>query len=389
MKDRSVQVQPDPLGQDLESPLEIPEERDQLAFFFIDPPQSDLSHTIEFLVGSPRFFRGKNPGVPRTQPGTIIVDRKFEQRGLTHSIKTTPALIETKIEKDGKIVKDEYDNPVTEEIYYYPGSDVELVEDVLIRIGTQGHGEFRTDDKGNTVFAVYFTIRQIAKELESQGKQRSHAEILHTLNVGAKCMQEIFMQHTDGKTTHILSPIFKSFIHTDRKGWESADEQEGRHCYIELHNLVVPCVKSQSFRKFNYIQNQKYSSTLAQWMHKRMSHFYVQAGSDTTPYYLLLSTIINLYGSKPYGKPSDNHKEVVIALDEMKAKGDVLAWDYELQRDPKDKRKTRDYKYSIWASERFTVEMMLFNKDFSHRNPKRVKEILPEHIKTTSAKDKS
>lgn len=359
--------------------LKREENQNLMAFFFIDDPRDkNLSHTIEFLVGSPRFFRGNNLSVPRTEPGNVIIERKFQHRDMKHSIKTTPALLEIPIlDKNKKTVKDKEGKVITEEAYFYPGTNVELLEDIIIRLGTQGQGEFRTDDNGVTVFGVYFTINEIRTEHRLRGKTRSADEILHTINIGTKCNQDIFISHQDGSITKISSPIFKSFIHRGQK--DSPSEEEDYRCYIELHPLVIPCVQSQSYRKFNYIQNHDYSNHIAQWLHKRMSHFYVQAGVDVSPYTILLSTIISLYGWKWYSQRSGNHREVTVALNEMVKKGDLSSWDYELQRDPNDLRKTYDYKYTLIASIRFANEMKKFNGEFNQRNPDKIREI-PVHL---------
>lgn len=231
----------------------------------------------------------------------------------------------------------------------------------------------KTDSKGNSIFGVFFTIRQIRKELEAIGRTKSHAQILHILELGSKCVQEMIIPTSDGRRLKIVSPIFKGFIHVDRAAFEDS-EGENKQCYVELHPLIVPCIKSNTFRKYNFISSMKYVRQMAVWLHKRLSHYFVQAGAEQ-PFSINLSTVLTLYGANEYDRISDNHKELIRALEEMIEKGDLKKYEYDIIKDKIDKRKTKDYFYRIWVSDTFVSDMIRFNIDFEQRNPARLRKI--------------
>lgn len=344
----------------------IQEYQEKLNFFqILDPKDQNLSHTIEMLVGAPRFFRGATTTKPKNTTEDLIVRRRYRDRGAEFEIITHPVVLKT--EKTSKGVTTE------EERHFYPGSDVELIEDILVRIGTKGQGEMKTDSKGNSIFGVFFTIRQIRKELEAIGRTKSHAQILHILELGSKCVQEMIIPTSDGRRLKIVSPIFKGFIHVDRAAFEDS-EGENKQCYVELHPLIVPCIKSNTFRKYNFISSMKYVRQMAVWLHKRLSHYFVQAGAEQ-PFSINLSTVLTLYGANEYDRISDNHKELIRALEEMIEKGDLKKYEYDIIKDKIDKRKTKDYFYRIWVSDTFVSDMIRFNIDFEQRNPARLRKI--------------
>ena len=345
--------------------------QDRLSLFqILDPKDQNLSHTIEMLVGAPRFFRGATTTKPKNTTEDLIVRRRYRDRGSEFEIITHPVVLKT--EKTTKGVTTE------EERHFYPGSDVELIEDILIRIGTKGQGEMKTDSKGNSIFGVFFTIRQIRKELEAIGRTKSHAQILHILELGSKCVQEMIIPTSDGRKLKIVSPIFKGFIHVDRATFEEA-EGETKQCYVELHPLIVPCIKSNTFRKYNFISSMKYVRQMSVWIHKRLSHYFVQAGAEQ-PFSINLSTVLTLYGANEYDRISDNHKEFVRALEEMIEKGDLKKYEYDIIKDKIDKRKTKDYFYRIWVSDNFVGDMIRFNIDFEQRNPARQRKIPDQYL---------
>jgi hypothetical protein len=340
--------------------------QDKMSLFqILDPRDQNLSHTIEMLVGAPRFFRGATTTKPKNTTEDLIVRRRYRDRGSEFEIITHPVVLKT--EKTTKGITTE------EERHFYPGSDVELIEDILIRIGTKGQGELKADSKGNSIFGVFFTIRQIRKELEAFGRTKSHAQILHILELGSKCVQEMIIPTADNRKLKIVSPIFKGFIHVDRATFEDADG-ENKQCYVELHPLIVPCIKSNTFRKYNFISSMKYVRQMAVWLHKRLSHYFVQAGAEQ-PFSINLTTVLTLYGANEYDRISDNHKEFIRALEEMIEKGDLKRYEYDIIKDKVDKRKTKDYFYRLWVSDNFVSDMIRFNIDFEQRNPARLRKI--------------
>lgn len=336
--------------------------QEQLTMFFLEGPLNKrFSHSIEHLIGAPRFIRGKGATLPGTTQRNKIIERYYKDRKKEHKISISPAILKVK-EKDEETGED-----VEREYFFYPNTDVELIEEVLIKFGVEGSGKIINDRNGNPVFAVNFTIRQIGRELANRGHSRSPQEINHALEIGSKCSIDMSIPLAQGKWAKITSPIFKNLIRIDKEKYQEADSPEDKKCYVELHPLVVVCIHSGTFRLYNYLQSMSYKLPLATWFYRRLSHYYTQAG-DPKGYTIHLSTLYVLYGfNRNNDRLSEVHKTVKKALDSMVNK-DIEEWSYDLIRDENDKRKTVDYKYTIKTSENFKKAMIYFNEVFRDRN---------------------
>ena len=355
---------------DLVTP-ELSEDEKQLQLFYLDTPfTANFSHSIETLIGAPRFVRGKGSVVRMDSKKPKIIERLYVDRDRTHKVTITPAILKA---EDNKTK-----NAAPKEELYYPNTDVELIEEVLIKFGVSGAGKMiEGGGDSKPVFAVHFTINSLVKELKKRGHTRSSAEVIRTLKIGAKCNIEMDIPMLNGKTVNISTPIFKNLILVDREDYESGQGSGSNTCYLELHPLVVACIHFGLFRKYNYQRSMSFKRPLAAWLYRRLSHYYIQSG-DPKGYTIKLSTIYTLYGfNRESDKASVIHKDVAKALDELKGKegkGDI-DWDYERIPDPNDARKTIDYKYHIFPTQSFTNAMVYFNSDFEERNGKTIKQM--------------
>lgn len=338
----------------------------QLELFTIpDIAGSGLSHTIEFLSSAPRFVRGKNLTRPRSYEGRLNLVRTYEDKinqvPYRARVTISPAILSVTAPEP---LSDEQGD--AGEVFVYPGSDVEILEKIFIKLGTRGQGRFSTDNRGRPVFGVRFTINQIVKELRELGKSRRPEEVLRAIEVGVNARVTIEVESPDKKDCwEITDGIFSNFIRVKREQYEDGGEAD-KTCFVALHPLVVKCLQDQTFRKFDYAKNLSYKSPLTRWLHEKLSHKYVYAASGLD-YNFRLTTFLQLYGAPFYQRIADNHKEFKEALDELRDDGVLDRWDYELIRDPRDRRRTVDYKYSCWASEAFVKRIILFNVEKSQR----------------------
>ncbi|WP_429886428.1 hypothetical protein [Geoalkalibacter halelectricus] len=336
----------------------------QLELFLIpEAPGSGLSHTIEFLSSAPRFVRGKNLTQPRDYEGKLNIVRSYEDKinkvlyGATVTI--SPAIMELVDKKNG----------VVEECFVYPGSDVEILEKIFIKLGTRGQGKLTKDSRGRSIFGVSFTINQIVNEMRALGKARRPAEIIQAIETGVNTRVTIKVESPDKKDCWEISDgIFSNFIRVRRSQYEQQDELD-KACFIALHPLVVKCLQDQGFRKFDYEKNLSYSSPLTRWIHERLSHKYIYAATGHG-YNFRLTTFVKLFGGSIYVSLKDNHKEFKKSLDDLLADGVLKKWDYEIIKDKNDKRKTIDYKYFCWASDQFIASTIQYNIEKSERSRK-------------------
>ena len=118
-----------------------------------------------------------------------------------------------------------------------------------------------------------------------------------------------------------------------------------------------------------------YKRVLARWLHKRLSHNYVQA-SMREHYTISLLTIIRDSGVKRYPEIRNNIIQVIEALDEMKEKK-VIA-NYEVIK-LKNGRKIIDAKFQLIPHPSFVSETILSNKRKGKMPMREVKRIVERH----------
>lgn len=317
---------------------------DQLFLFEItNSEEQKYSHTIELYDFMPKYYWG---AVSRVNDQFLPrLEREFECKGSKFKVKIDPAKIEG---KDGK-VRD-----------YYPSQREEIVEDALRKLVCEGRGTFLDDQAG-----VIFTIYELQKELATIGHKYSYDQIKEALYI---CVGTTIELVTEGGTGIFKSHIFENL------GLQTLDEWKGNgkktKCFVRFNALVTSSIKNKTFRQTNYDKYMSYRGFIARQLHKRMSHFYKQAGL-MNPYHILLSTIIRDFGITQYKKLSNNLREVIHALEEMKQKEVILNYSTEKIIDTKDRQKLLDVKITIISDPKFTAEVIRANK--------KQKELLPNN----------
>jgi len=265
----------------------------QLPLPFIFPkPEKQYSNTIELYDAIPKYFWGRISSKNRIGGRYLnILCREFEFRNKAFSVKITPARIE---DKNGN------------EIDYYPGKREELVEDALRKMACDGHGLFLDNQA-----AVVFSLHQLQKELKKMGHTYSIKQIKDAIFICQK--SNLSLESNDGKTV-ISFQIFETVGLRTRMDWKERGNKI--KCFVRFNSLVTQSIKNRTYRQFNYKECMTYKKNLARWLHKRMSHLYIQAAWNNS-YSILLTTIIRDSGIRRYEKLKDNLREVRKSLDEM------------------------------------------------------------------------
>jgi hypothetical protein len=307
------------------------EKASQLQLFELAPALKDYSNSIELYDTMPKYHIG---GVKRKKDDKVeslpIISRDFVHRGKPHKLEISPAAILDK--KTGKT------------IYYYPSQREELVEDVLRKIATQsGRTRFLEDKIG-----VVFTYYEVQQELIKKGHGYGIEEIKLTIDVMSKASLVV----KDNNHVSITSNFFSTV------GKEEKEMGGRERVLVMFHPLVSRAINSGNYRLFNYDKLMQMKMPLARWLHRRISHMFLQA-TINNPYEIKLSTIVHDSGMKSYKTISERMRQVDKAFQEL-VKAKVLSR-VEAAQD-KQKNKILDVLYSLYMSEEFVADAKKANK---------------------------
>lgn len=307
----------------------------QLDFFeLLGLENKPYSRTIELYDFIPKYVWGK---VERIN-GIFLqsLEREFECRGKKYKVRINPARIQG---KNGK------------ERDYYPGQREEVVEDALRKLVAEGQGKLLDDQAG-----VVFTLYQLQQTLKQAGHSYSYDEIKEALYVCAKTNLEV--KSEEGKAI-LLSNIFETLGLATFDDWKTKGKDA--KCFVRFNALVSQAIRQMDFRRFNYEMAWSYKSVIARQLHKRMSHHFVQAGSDHS-YSIRLTTLIRDFGLARCPQLRDNLKKVKDSLEEMKAKGVLDKYRIEPVLDAKRHNKLEDAKITLYTTYEFDMEVMEANR---------------------------
>ncbi len=302
-------------------------------FEFLQPEERQYSNTVELYDFMPKYHWGKTERIN----GKFLesLEREFECRGAKYKIEVAPAVIK---DRDG--VKR----------YYYPSKREELVEDALRRFATAKQGVF-LDDRASVTFTLY----QLQQELKCNGHSYSKDQIKDALLVCART--NITVTTADG-TAVLSSNLFETVGLKTREDWKGTGQKT--KAFVRFNSLVTESIKSGAYRQLNYEKAMSYTSVTARQLHKRLSHHYIQA-NITQPYHIMLSTIVRDFGLAEYQRPSLNLRQVIKALDEMKAKDILLSYKVENTHDGQNRNKIIDAKFILTPHPYFANEIKKAN----------------------------
>ena len=302
-------------------------------FEFLQPEENRYSNTVELYDFMPKYHWGKTERINGKFLETL--EREFKCNGVMYKIEVAPAVIK---DRDGV------------NRYYYPSKREELIEDALRRFATAQQGIF-LDDRASVTFSLY----QLQQELKRNGHSYSKDQIKDALLICAKTSVTVTTQ--DGAAV-LVSNLFETLYLQSRDDWQRSGKKS--KAFVRFNSLVSESIKRGAFRQLDYEKAMSYSSVIARQLHKRMSHHYTQA-SLTFPYHFNLSTIIRDFGLAEYERPSLNYKQVILALDEMRAKDVLISYKVDKKTNPSQRNKLLDAKFTLTPHFHFIEEIRQAN----------------------------
>lgn len=299
-----------------------------------DTKSKRYSNTIDLYDFIPKYVWGK---VNRID-GEFLrpIHREFKCRGKEYKVTILPAKL---VDKDGTS-RD-----------YFPSRREELVEDALRKIAVEGQSLYLGNLAG-----VKFSLYQLQKELKKTGHSYSLDQIKDALQICTRTSLSVTSE--DGDTV-FDDHMFETVGLQTREDWKGTGKKT--LAFVRFNFLITRGIETKTFRQINYEQSMSYKKVIARQLHKRMSHHYTQA-SYTTPYSILLTTIIRDFGIKRYKNLGDNFRDAKKALEEMHEKGVIMACDIEKIPDEKKANKMADVKFTLKPSINFVTEMKRFNQ---------------------------
>ena len=260
-----------------------------------------------------------------------ILDRKFIHKGCEYTVKVSPAALQ---DASGRT------------IHYYPSQREEIVEDVIRKLASQKNGLFLDD-----AAAVKFTLYEVREELLKIGHGYSTDAIKQAIEICSNTLIKITSK--EGNEVSVTSTIFP-FVGIETKKIDGGKNK----VVVMFHPLVTRSINEGTYRLINYEQVMNYKMPLARWLHKRISHNFLQATPEH-PYRIKLSTIIRDSGMKKYQKLPNNIRQICKAMEEMVIGGALAR--YEQER-IEEKRKILDVIFSLYVSDSFRNDVKKANK---------------------------
>jgi hypothetical protein len=297
-----------------------------------------LSNTIELWDNIPKYsisqqamsqIRTKEGFLPRLEKTFIYKKREYK-------VRITPAIIDA----EGGSEK-----------AYYPSANEELVEDTLRKIAAEQYKGFF--DKPEFKSGVVFSLNMLRKELRKRGHTRSYQEIIRSLHILAGSHIEILLPDGKGfaKTSYL-----PSLAAVSRTRWT---EDRDARWVAHFHPLVTHSIDTLSYRQYNYHLMMSHSTQLARWLHKILSHNYVNA-SFTVPYCVSLSSIRRDSGLLGCKRVNDDVRKLESALQELIDHKVLFRFSKEGRRG--ERNKILDIEYSLTSHSDFVREVKAANK---------------------------
>ena len=304
-------------------------------FLFNTPEErNSLSNTIELWDAVPKYYISKHSQNKLRKNGFLpTIEKNFVFRGQNLSVKVRP----------GRITVDGKDKE------FYPGVREELVEDALRKMACNpGHGFFDNQRSG-----VSFTLHQLRKELCEQGHTFSYSQVIDSLKILTRSTVEITSK--DGKSMYETSPLtsLAAVSKEDKKNNPAA------RWYVDFSLLVTQAIKKIEYRQYNYNLTMGLKGQLSRYLHKRISHNFIQA-SLLTPYTITMSSLSRDSGLLDCKRANDNKRKLEAALHEL-IEANVLMR-YESDETRGERSSLDDIKYSLYPDHDFVAEQKRSNK---------------------------
>lgn len=294
-------------------------------FQTVDPSRPEqeqrYSNTVDLYDALPKYeWEPSSSEVPDQ------LVRYREINGQRYQVTVTPATIK----RDGKSVR------------VFPGIREEIVEDALRKFVAAGQYTVHGGEVG-----VRFTVKQVFDELASLNRTYSRVEIREAIEVCARAGLEV--QSDDGKRL-ILANFFPVVMFTDRDEWLKSNGEA--RCFVRFNPLVTTSIVNDTWRRYNYKVAMSIRSSLARFIYKRISHYWIQAAEDA-PYSFRM---INFLEQTPRGvKPQMTHniRSMNQALDVLIKQNVLTRYEQDRIMDPKRSNRVLDVKYILYPHSDF------------------------------------
>ncbi len=318
-------------------PAMVPQSRqyDLFADFFGDA--GELSNTIELWDAIPKYaVTARRQSAMRDEKGRLrLHEHEFVYKDRTCRLVIQPASFR---------VGGQYTD-------FYPSVDEELVEEVIRKFfANQNYGLHNAPAAESW---VRFSLQMIRKELKARGKTRSMDEIKRSIEILANTTIRIFVD--DDETPVYTNPILSDLTRVNRQTYL---DDASVMWVARLPALISKSVNDLSYRQFNYGTFMALSSQLARWLHKRLSHQYVNAGF-MHDYGVLFSTISRDSGLLAANRITKNRASLESALDELKACEVLMDWTCEVRRGAHNR--IDDVLYTLKAHQTFIRDVKSAN----------------------------
>jgi hypothetical protein len=301
-----------------------------------DIERGRLSNTIDLWDGIPKYFVSRQDMNNRRNPEGYLpsLEKTFDYRGRAFHVKIIPARITDYDGKDKEL---------------YPSAREELVEDALRKIAAeQRYGFSDSHDTG-----VMFTLHILRRELQKRGHTMSYQQVRESLEVMAGTLIEITSENGKGICK---APILAGLAAVSREQYR---EDPTARWVAYFNPLVNRSIHELSYRQYDYHRMMSHRSQLARWLHKRLSHNYVQA-SYMNPYEILFSSVKRDSGLLNYARKRDEVAQFDAALNELKSSGVILSYEKEERRS--ERNKILDVKYILMPAPGFISDVKTANK---------------------------
>ncbi len=191
----------------------------------------------------------------------------------------------------------------------------------------------------------------IRKELRSRGRARNGVEIKHAIDVMKSCVITV----SKGKKDLWSGAILQDLVTVGRDDY-LADVDA--HHIARLPLFISHGINQLEIRQFNLDRLMACDEQLARWIYRKLIHRFKHA-SITTSYHFRYSTAQAESALLQQARDIDNRGKIRAALDELKARGVVRAYEEEPK---KQGRKIVDAVYRVYPSGEFISEQKAANK---------------------------
>ncbi|MDR1926359.1 MAG: hypothetical protein LBQ13_01555 [Endomicrobium sp.] len=294
------------------------------------------SNTIELYDLVPKYYFGEQDEL-RVNGLLKILTRTFVYKKKELDVEISPANI---LQKDGNTKS------------FYPSFREEVVEDALRKFAIDNRDKMETLDD---LISIRFTLYELWKELKNNNHEYNYQQIKESLEILSKT--NIKVKHTGKRgRVEMVGNMFEGYGVADENETmeENASEEYGRNItyFVRFSYLVTKSIKDKTWRLINYKQCMSYKRAISKYLHKRISHLFLN-GTPEIPYNILLSTLFRDGGFTLSNVMYENIRKLKNSLEEMITIGSIDRYDLEYKMVEGKPRKVEDVKIRLWISDNF------------------------------------